>query len=76
MNGVIAHMHITLQVAINVLGWGVVGSAIAHVSRKVCLFILTYGYLWWLFKKEARDQAKDQLWAATVRLQLSVPCVP
>jgi Na+-driven multidrug efflux pump len=41
--------------AINVLGWGVAGSAIAHVSRKVCLFILIYGYLWWLFKQEGKS---------------------
>ena len=59
-----------MQVCINVLGWGVVGSAIAHVSRKVCLFILTYGYLWWFLQKEARDQAKDELWTAKVCLQI------
>jgi len=36
--------------AINVLGWGIAGSAAAHVSRKAVMFILIYGYLWWTYR--------------------------
>ena len=50
--------------AINVLGWGIAGSAAAHVSRKCCMFVLIYGYLYRLFKREARETAQSEMWSA------------
>jgi len=52
--------------AINVLGWGIAGSAAAHVSRKACMFVLIYGYLYKLFQSEARDAAKGEMWSAKI----------
>lgn len=54
-------------VAINVLGWGIAGSAAAHVSRKLCMFFLIYGYLYRLFSKETREESKSEMWSAKVQ---------
>ena len=52
-------------VAINVLGFGINGSATVHVMRQVVLISISYGYLYWYFGKEAKN---PQSWVGNIKV--------
>jgi len=48
-------------VAINVLGYGINGSAAVHVMRQVIFIFLIYGYLYRFFKEKERNSGTETL---------------
>ena len=52
-------------IAINVLGFGINGSATVHVMRQVVLISISYGYLYWYFGKEAKN---PQSWVGSIKV--------